>query len=314
VVGAINWDLNLFVERFPQSGEEVVVERVTRVPGGKGANVAVAAARLLGPNQAAIIGGLGNDTIGKQHVEIFEREGVLTSGLKFVTSAESGQAYIVIDQRGENMIHTHRGANSVILPDDLGDSERRELIAQAKIVTIMDPPFGTAVKLAEEAKRFGRTVTYDPGVRSQLGIEGLRPILKYADYIIPNESEIRNLTGTSNADLAAAKLRNENSQLKVVTKLGPRGCVMYGARERTQCDALDLHSIGMKAINTVGCGDAFLGAFVAALSDGLSDTEALRWGSCGAGLKATRPETRGSPDRSTLLRYLGQVRVRNAAS
>ena len=314
MAGAINWDLNLFVERFPRSGEEVVVSQVSRVPGGKGANVAVAAARLLGSKQAAIIGGLGNDAIGKQHVEIFEKEGVLTSGIKFFEGSESGQAYIVIDQHGENMIHTHRGANSAIGPEDLEDPERRELISQAKIVTIMDPPLEIAVKLAEEAKRFSKLIAYDPGVRSQLGLEGLRSILTNVDYILPNESEISNLTGTDDADLAAVRLRKENPQLKVVIKLGAKGCIMFGASERIRSEALDLHSIGMKALNTVGCGDAFLGAFVSALSEGLSDTEALRWGSCGAGLKATRPETRGSPGRSMLLKHLDKVKVRSEVS
>ena len=314
MAGAINWDFNLFVERFPRSGEEVVVEQVTRVPGGKGANVAVAAARLLGPNQAAIIGGLGNDTFGMEHVRIFGKEGVLTSGIRFVESEESGQAYIVIDQHGENIIHTHRGANSAIRPDDLQHPERRELISRAKIVTIMDPPFETAVKLAEEAKRLGKTIAYDPGVRAQIGIDGLRPILRNVDYIIPNQSEIVNLTGIGNADTAAAKLRKDSPNLKVVTKLGEKGCLMFSARERIQCEALDLHSIGMRSVNTVGCGDAFLGAFVAALSAGLSDYEALRWGSCAAGLKATRSETRGSPDRPTLSRYIDEVKVTSEAS
>lgn len=314
MAGAINWDLNLFVERFPRSGEEVLVKQITRVPGGKGANVAVAAARLIGPNQAAIIGGLGKDAIGMQQVEIFENESVLTSGIRFVENTDSGQAYIVVDQRGENMIHTHPGANSAIRPEDLEEPKRRQLISQAKTVTIMDPPFETAVKLAEEAKRFGKTIAYDPGVKSELGLHGLQPILRNADYIVPNESEIRNLTGTDSADLAAAKLRHENPHLKVVTKLGARGCIMFGTGERIQCEALDLHSVGMKVVNTVGCGDAFLGAFVAALSEGLSDHEALRWGNCGAGLKATRSETRGSPDRATLMRYLDQVKVKSEAS
>ncbi len=70
------------------------------------------------------------------------------------------------------------------------------------------------------------------------------------------------------------------------------------------CKGFDLKSRGLKVVNTVGCGDAFLGAFVAALSEGRSDREALEWGNCAAGLKATRPETRGSPDRETLLKYL----------
>ncbi|HKM77687.1 MAG TPA: PfkB family carbohydrate kinase, partial [Candidatus Bathyarchaeia archaeon] len=68
--------------------------------------------------------------------------------------------------------------------------------------------------------------------------------------------------------------------------------------------ALDIELVGLKVVNTVGCGDAFLGAFVAALSEGRSDVEALKWGNCAGGLKATRSETRGSPDRDTLLRHL----------
>jgi sugar/nucleoside kinase (ribokinase family) len=74
VIGAINWDINLFVNKFPRGGEEVVVTHITRVPGGKAGNVAVAAARILGPNQAAVIGGLGKDTIATAQTEIFKQE------------------------------------------------------------------------------------------------------------------------------------------------------------------------------------------------------------------------------------------------
>lgn len=308
MIGAINWDINLFIRKFPRAGEEVVVTRITRVPGGKAGNVTVAAARLLGPNQAAIIGGLGTDSIASEQVKIFEEEGVVVSGLKFDENAESGQAYIVIDERGENIIHTHFGANATILPEDLDTKERQKLISDAAVITIMDPPFETAVKLAREAKRLGKTVAWDPGIKSTLGVESVRDLVENTDYIVANESEVENLTGTKEPEEGAVKLMRLNARLKVVAKLGVKGVELYHENKRTVVGALDLNSLGMKVVNTVGCGDAFLGAFVAALSEGCTDRESLRWANCAGGMKATRHETRGSPNRAELLKHLDSVR------
>jgi ribokinase len=304
VIGAINWDINLFIKRFPGKGEEVVVNRITRVPGGKAGNVAVAAARLLGPGQAAIIGGLGEDSIAPEQVRIFQEEGVVTSGLKFTPETESGQAYIVIDERGNNIIHTHFGANATITPEDLDDSTRQQLISEAAVITIMDPPFETALRLARNARLLNKTVVWDPGVKSELGVKGVGELLQSVDYVVANESECENLTGVSNPEQAAKKLIRTNEKLKVITKLGSKGATLHYGRKKISYDSLDLRSRGLRVVNTVGCGDAFLGAFVAALSEGRSDEEALRWGNCAGGLKATRPETRGSPNRETLHKYL----------
>lgn len=304
MIGAINWDINLFVKKFPHGGEETVVERITRVPGGKAGNVAVAAARLLGSNQAAILGGLGRDTIASEQVRIFQEEGVVTSALKFTHDLESGQAYIVIDERGENIIHSYSGANESVTPSDIDDPSRMKLISAASVITIMDPPFETSLKLAKESRRLGKTVAWDPGVKSELGIKKVEALLESVDYVAANESEIANLTGTRNVQEGARKLIKVNPKLKAVTKLGAKGCALYHGTERIACRALDLRFHGLKVVSTVGCGDAFLGAFVAALAEGRSDEEALEWGNCAAGLKATRPETRGSPDRETLIKYL----------
>jgi ribokinase len=304
VIGAVNWDINLFVRKFPKKGEEVVVSRITRVPGGKAGNVAVAAARLLGPDQAAILGGLGKDSIASEQVRIFQEEGVVTSGLKFTPETESGQAYIVIDEKGNNIIHTHLGANAAITPEDLDDPTRQQLISEAAVITIMDPPFETALKLARSSRRLNKTVAWDPGVKSELGVKGVRELLQSVDYVVANESECKNLTGVKNPTQAAKKLIKTNAKLKVITKLGSKGATLHYGRKRIFSDCLDLRSRRLRVVNTVGCGDAFLGAFVAALSEGRSNEEALRWGNCAGGLKATRPETRGSPDRETLLKYL----------
>jgi len=304
VIGAINWDLNLFIDRFPRRGEEVVVRRITRVPGGKAGNAAVAAARLLGPNQAAILGGLGDDAVASDQVRIFKDEGVDVSGLRFVKETESGQAYIIIDAKGENIIHTYFGANAKISPDYLDDPIRRELIANSSVITIMDPPFETALKLAREAQKLDKVIVWDPGVKSRRGVKGSEEMLQNVDYVLANESEVAFLTGIKNRGAAVRKLMKTNRELRVVAKLGAKGSIMYSKTEQTVSQALDLKSLSMKAVNTVGCGDAFIGAFVAALSEGRSEREALNWGNVAGSLKATRAETRGSPNRETLLKYV----------
>ena len=304
VIGAINWDLNLFIDRFPRRGEEVVVRRIIRVPGGKAGNAAVAAARLLGPNQAAIMGGLGDDAVASDQVRIFKDEGVDVSGLKFVKNTESGQAYIIIDAKGENIIHTHFGANAKISPDHLDDPVRRELITKSSVITIMDPPLETALRLAREARKLDKVIVWDPGVKSRRGLKDSEEMLQKVDYVLANESEVAFLTGTKNRVAAVRKLMKINRELRVVAKLGAKGSIMYSMKEQIVSQALDLKSLGMKAVNTVGCGDAFIGAFVAALSEGRSEPEALNWGNVAGSLKATRAETRGSPNRETLLKYL----------
>jgi ribokinase len=304
VIGAVNWDVTLFVRKLPRAGEETAVEHVARVPGGKAGNVAVAAARLLGPNQAAILGSLGKDSIASEQVRIFHEEGVVTKGLKVTEDFESGQAYIIVDKRGENIIHSYAGANASMAPEDLDHPSRSKLISAASIITIMDPPFETGLKLAKESKRLGKIVAWDPGLRSELGIKRARLLLENVDYVALNESEIANLTGTRNIREGSRRLIKVNPRLKAITKLGAEGCILHQATKSIKCRALDLRFHGLKVVNTVGCGDAFLGAFVASLSEGRSDEEALEWANCAAGLKATRPETRGSPDRMTLLKYL----------
>ncbi len=305
VVGAINWDTTLFVDKFPRRGVEVVVRKISHLPGGKGGNAAVAAARLLGPNNVAIMGAVGNDWVASEHTRIFKEEGVDCSGLKRNDSIQSGQAHIVVDKTGENVIHTYFGANATILPEDLDDANRRNLIENASIITIMDPPFPTSLKLAQLAKKMGKIVAWDPGVKSQLGYDTISSLLRNVDYFLANESEVGFLTGTKTQARAARKLQRANPNLKVIMKLGAKGSVMYSEKKRIVSPGLDLKRAGLRVVNTVGCGDAFLGAFVAAISERRPELEALKWANFTAGLNATRPETRGSPNRTALMKYLG---------
>jgi len=305
VAGAVNWDINIFIDTFPHRGEQVSVRRISRVPGGKAGNAVVAAARLLGENRAAILACLGDDSVAEEHLRIFKQEGVNTTGLKITKRIESGKAFIIIDKNGENIIHSLVGANASLLPDDLEHPTRRRLIENASLIAIMDPPLATCSRLARKAKRLGKSVVWDPGLKSRFGLDAAAHLLRNVDYLLLNQHEVRFLTRARTEEAAARKLSKVNGKLKVVMKYGSKGCVLHYQGKRTVFHAFDPKALGLRVVNTVGCGDAFLGAFVAALVEHRSESEALRWASVAAGLKATRPETRGSPDRSTLMKHLG---------
>jgi len=304
VAGAINWDINLFVERFPQIGEEVPVQKITRIPGGKGANVAVAVARLLGPGEAALIGCLGRDSIAEQQIKILKDEGVVVSGIRISEDTESGQAYIIIDRNGRNVINTFFGANLKLSPEDLHSSEILSLIMEASIVTLIDPPIETIKAAVSLAKSHGKTTIWDAGVRSVLGIERLEAILKNLDYLVVNEVEVKNLSEETNPLKAWQLLSAVNGDLKLIVKLGERGCSMISPDLAISVPPIDLKKLGLKVVNTVGCGDAFLGVFAASKAQGLNDIEALERANLAGALKATRHETRGSPRREELEKYL----------
>jgi len=111
VCGVINWDTALFVESLPGPGEEVRVVRTSSFPGGKGANTAVAAARILGPAQVGMAGMLGSDSVAEEQIRILEQEGVDTSCVAKQPAADSGTAYVIVGNKGEDMILTHMAAN-----------------------------------------------------------------------------------------------------------------------------------------------------------------------------------------------------------
>jgi ribokinase len=304
VSGAINWDINLFVDRFPEIGEEIPVNRITRVPGGKAANVAVASARILGPDEVALIGCLGRDDIARQQIEILKGEGVVVSGIKIDDESESGQAYIIIDRNGRNIINTFFGANLKLAPNDIYAPHIFSLIRESSILVLIDPPLETIECLSKTAKSLSKTVMWDAGVRSTLGLERLKEVLRNINYLVVNEVEVKNLTGEHNPEKAWDRLSEINGDMSLIVKLGSRGCMLIDQRRIIMVPGVDLKEMGLKVVNTVGCGDAFLGVFAAYKVLGLSDLEALEMANLAGALKATKAETRGSPSRENLEKYI----------
>ena len=295
--GAINWDINLFSERLPRTGEEVPVNEIRRVSGGTAANVSVAAARILGPGRVAFIGALGDDDIARTQLSILEEEGVDASGILIAPGVESGQAYITIGSKGENEIHTYFGANLHLTRQSLAEPERSGLIKEAKATVIMDPPLEVAKGMAELGQTSGGTVIWDPGVYAELGVEALSHVLEDVDYFILNHLEFENLLGTSDPGEVSGLLAAEKRGIRAIIKRGAEGCTLCGGLPEAtiHVGAVPLGRLGLDVVNTVGCGDAFIGAFAAAKVGGMGDMEALRRGCAAGSFKATRLETRGGP-------------------
>ena len=304
--GAINWDINLFTERLPQVGEEIPVKEIQRVSGGTAANVSVAAARLLGQGSVAFIGALGEDPIAETQIEILGNEGVDFSGVLLVPGEESGQAYITIGSEGENEIHTYFGANLKLNGQQMYDPERLELIKSSKICVIMDPPVEAAAELAKICAENDVVVIWDPGVYADEGFDALMPVLENIDYFILNHVEYENLVGTSDPEKVGSILDDKVKGIKAIIKRGSEGSTLCHEASGVivQVDSVPLEKLGLKVVNTVGCGDAFIGAFASALVEGKTDIEALREASAAGSFKATRKETRGGPTREELLEII----------
>jgi ribokinase len=299
------------MERLPRIGEEVPVNEIQRVSGGTAANVSVAAARILGPGHVAFIGALGADDVAAQQIRVLGEEGVDHSGVVRVVGEESGQAYISIGADGSNVIHTYFGANLRLTGGHMRGPERLRLVKQAKVCVIMDPPIEAAEALAALCRENGVTVIWDPGVYAEHGVEALLPTLRNTDFFILNHLEYENLLGTSEPKEVMRALHGHVRGVKAIIKHGARGSTLCldPSGATIVMDAVPLDRLGLRVVNTVGCGDAFIGGFASAKVEGLGEMEALRWASAAGSFKATRKETRGGPTRGELMELLERWRA-----
>jgi ribokinase len=302
VCGAINWDISCFVERLPVPGEEVIAEHITRVSGGTGGNVAVAAARILGAKEVALIGALGRDDIARQQIVILEDEGVITTGVHQIMGEESGQAYILVDQMGENVIASHLGANARLGLKHLKRVEVKQQLRVCQGIVLTDPPLEVAEGLINLAKRHDIPVLWDPGILISPDREALLSLAKEVEVLFLNETEASAMLGTEKLNMSLQRLKELGFSNHTVLKLGAQGAAMLEPASSTviEIPALPLKELGLNVINTVGCGDVFAGVFAAYYVMGDNLQESLIMASAAAGLNATRPETRGSPNRATL--------------
>ena len=302
VCGAINWDTTLFVERFPNPGEEVRATKVISVPGGKAANTAVAGAKILGTNNAGVIGMLGADSIAENQIKILENEGIDTSLIFRHEEMLSGQAYVIVDRKGENVILTYQAANLAIMPEEVAQPKVLSAIDNSSTVIVIDPPLDTAGSLITYASKAGKRIIWSPALLTSYGISALQKYLSHVDYLILNQQEAGSLTSIEDGVEACSKISNSLSGINVVVTLGDKGCTLCTNGKNMIIPPLDSSS-DLRIVSTVGAGDAFLGAFGAFKLKGFEDAQALYLANVAAALKASQEDTRASPTFEEITRY-----------
>ena len=308
VSGAINWDTTLFVERLPKPGEEVRATKVVSIPGGKASNTAVAAAKILGTKNVGVIGMLGIDNIAENQIKILQNDGIDTSLIFRHDALLSGQAYIIVDNKGENVILSHHAANLAITPEDVSRPNVLSAIDKSNTIIVIDPPFDTAGSLIIYARRVDKTIIWSPALLTSYGLSAMQKFVMHVDYLILNQQEARSLTSMDDGVQACIKISNSlsgrNDDVVVVVTTGSEGCVLCTKGKSMIIPPLDLASSSdLKIVSTVGAGDVFVGAFGAFKLKGFEDTKALYLANIAAALKTCREDTRGSPTFEEIKRY-----------
>jgi ribokinase len=266
VMGSINMDLVVRVARLPRPGDTVLGDRLLTIPGGKGANQAVAAARLGAP--VRMVGRVGSDAFGAQLVDGLRADGVDVSGVAIDTTEPTGAALIVVEQGGENTVTVAPGANSKVGREDLARL-RSELREGDVLVVQLEVPLEAVLGAIEAAHKLRARVVLNAAPSAQLVGRGVPS----ADVIIVNERECEDLGG-------ARKLRLAGD---LVVTLGERGSVLYSNGHETAVEPRRV-----EAIDATAAGDAFVGALAFALARGDSVLDAVRLGNAAGAVAATK--------------------------
>ena len=278
VVGSLNADLVVRTPRFPQPGETISGEDLKIIPGGKGANQTVAAARQGA--SVAMVGRVGNDSFGPALINNLTQNNVDTSHVQMDPGSATGTAIIVVDANGQNSIVLSPGGNGRVTSADLSDVPFRDyqlLLLQLEI------PVETVLAAAQRAKESGLRVVLNPAPARPLPEE----LLSLPDFLVPNENELSLLTNLPVNDIAsaenAAKTLLERGMPNVIVTLGANGALIV-SKEITK----HVPSFTVEVVDTTAAGDAFIGGFASALLQNKSVEEAVRYGcACGA-LAATK--------------------------
>ncbi|MFI9624224.1 ribokinase [Streptomyces sp. NPDC052042] len=274
VLGSTNMDLVAYVARAPRRGETVTGREFRTVPGGKGANQAVAAARAGG--DVTMIGAVGNDAYGALLRSGLEHAGIDTDLLHTV-EGPSGTAHIVVDDLGGNSIVVIPGANGTVTA--LGPGERAAIAIADLLLLQLELPLPVVAEGARTARAHGVRTLLTPSPVQPLPSE----LLACVDVLIPNEHEASALTGVADPHAAAQILLGRVPE--VVVTLGAKGC-LYAARD---ADPVVLPAPEVTAVDTTGAGDTFVGTLAVALGEDRPVPEALAWATSAAALCVQRP-------------------------
>ncbi|MBY0146876.1 ribokinase [Neobacillus niacini] len=271
VIGSINMDLVTSTTQIPKVGETVLGQSFHSIPGGKGANQAVAAARLGG--DVTMIGAVGDDSFGRTLVDHLTHQGINTKNIIEVNDVSSGIASIILSA-ADNSIIVVPGANNSITPEII---EKHEDIIRASSILLLqlEIPLESVIRAIELAKKHGVLTILNPAPIQKLP----KNLLEMVDFVTPNEHEqellFASVEGTEQ-DLAELKKKC------IVTK-GSKGVVIYKNGKK-----VEIPSVQVEAVDTTGAGDSFNGALAYALCEGLGIVESCRFANVVGAISVTK--------------------------
>jgi len=292
VFGSLNMDLVCRTPRLPQPGEAILGTHFATLPGGKGANQAVAAARLGAAT--AMVGRVGKDDFGQQLIQGLQSAGVDAGGVVVDGNAPTGVAAIAVDDTGTNTIVVVPGANGQVNNEDV-DRLTAQLQSGDILLLQFEVPLAAAIAAAKAARARGVTVIVDPApARRDLPADFFASV----DVLTPNQVESSQLTGMPVTDIPtatkAARQLVKQGIGTVIVKLGEQGAVVA-----TADDTFHQPALPVKAVDTVAAGDAFNGGLAVALAEGMALEEAAQFATAVAAASVMVPGAQASmPERS----------------
>lgn len=298
VVGSINMDLVTLCERAPRAGETLLGKKFLQIPGGKGANQAVAMGKLR--SDVVMLGKVGTEGMGDILIKSMEKDGVNIENIE-ETEEATGIAKIIVEENGQNRILVVPGANFEV-DEKYIDTHEKILRESDMVVCQLEIPIETVKYTLKKAKELGKITLLNPAPAAHLDEE----IIKNSDYIVPNETELEILTGiktdTEEGIEQAAKFLLEKGVKALIVTLGSRGCLLMTKDIKKYYSAYKV-----KAIDTTAAGDSFIGGFVNGLSNELTLDESINRGMITAAISVTRLGAQTSiPTLEEILEFKGE--------
>jgi ribokinase len=291
VVGSINMDLVIFTNRFPNKGETIIGGEFLRIPGGKGANQAVAAKRL-GAN-VELIGCVGDDLYGKDILSVLENEGIGTDYITVEPNNNTGVALITVNQQGENTIILSQGSNRNLSPKLVRQAE--QLIKKAHVLLLqLEVPVESVIESVSIAKKYKIPIILNPAPAMELD----HSLLEKIDYLTPNETESKRITGREfGTTEEIIKTLKERGVKHIIVTLGENGVIFNNHAE----EIIHIDALKVNAVDTTGAGDAFNAAVAVSIAEGKTITETIDFAQIVAAYTVTKSGAQPSfPYRSVL--------------
>ncbi|MCA2000850.1 MAG: ribokinase [Chloroflexi bacterium] len=300
VVGSLNMDLVVRMPQIPRPGETLLGGVFKTFPGGKGANQAVAAARLGA--SVTMIGCVGGDSFGREMRETLEREGIDTTHVLVCSQSATGVALIQVDAAGQNSIAVASGANFELTGADV-EKAMQSIGAFEALVMPLETSLETIYTAARIASQRGAKVLLNPAPAQILK----QDLLELVDVLLPNEYEAALMTGLASLQSVADVRKAAQTLLSLKVKnlivtMGNQGAMLFDGKTEAQIPACPV-----QAVDSTAAGDCFVGALAVGLCEGKSMTAAAEFASAAAAISVTRDGAQPSlPRREEVIQFMNE--------